>query len=62
MEQTLDISKGVTKDQIDEMVDHLIYSNYKWNRDRNPQIPPERYECIYGDMVKAMEERYQKEK
>lgn len=60
MSKIIDIShKSPTKDEIGKTVDELIYANYKWNRQKFPQHSPERYKCIFGNMVETMEQRYQ---
>ena len=43
-----------------ELMDELTYANYKHNRGRAPEIPPERWKKIYAN-VDAMEARYQRE-
>lgn len=46
-----------------EVVNELVYASYKANRDRNPEVTPERWRLVYQDAdVDALEARYQREK
>jgi hypothetical protein len=48
-------------DMADLMAD-LTYSNYKFNRERSPHIPPERWAQVFGSSAWVMlEARYQRE-
>ncbi len=40
----------------------LLYEAYAWNRDRAPDITPERWKKILGPEVDAMEAQYQAQK
>jgi len=45
-----------------ELIDELTYTNYKYNRDRSPEITPEQWKVVYGGRITKMEARYQHEK
>jgi len=42
-------------------VDELTYENYSANRERSPEITPERWARIYGPSAVQLEARYQAE-
>jgi len=46
---------------ITDLVNELVYSNYRYNREISPHITPERWEKVYGAPTKELEKRYQKE-
>ncbi len=39
----------------------LVYSSYKFNRDRSPEIAADRWARVFGDSAVALEQRYQDE-
>ncbi len=43
-----------------KLVDELTYTCYKYNRERSPDITPERWGRIFAD-VELLEQRYQSE-
>jgi len=42
------------------LVEELVYSSYRANRDRSPHITAERWVPVFGDTVE-LEQRYQDE-
>jgi hypothetical protein len=44
-----------------QIVDELIYQNYKYNRIRSPEILPSQWAKIYGQATFEMEQRFQQE-
>ena len=44
-----------------QIIDHLTYTNYAYNRRRSPDILPEQWEKILGPSVWEMEEEFQRE-
>jgi hypothetical protein len=46
----------------DDIVSDLTFLNYAYNRDRSPEITPERWAKVYGPNTETMEMRYQREK
>ena len=55
-------AEQVAKRQDGKLISDLTYVNYAANRDRAPEITPERWERIYGPTTPAMEARYQRER
>lgn len=49
------------KREIEVNVDELVYRSYKYQRDRNPEIEPDRWALCFP-RTKQLEERYQQEK
>lgn len=43
------------------LISELVYSNYRFNRDRSPAIAAERWVRVFGDSAVALEQRYQDE-
>jgi hypothetical protein len=43
------------------LVSELVYSNYRFNRDRSPAIAAERWARVFGASATALEQRYQEE-
>ncbi len=52
-----DLSRQSTQDILDE----LTYIDYAHNRRVAPDVPPDRWQRIYGPTVKHMEARFQAE-
>ena len=47
---------------MNEIIDTLIYINYKHNRELSPHITPDRWALVYGEAeVKEMERAYTQE-
>jgi hypothetical protein len=55
-----DIAKA-TKQELAQAVDEMVYQNYKYNRERAPEIAAERWVAVYGLDALLMELRLQKE-
>ena len=45
-----------------EIVDELTYRSYAFNRQRSPEITPERWEKVFGPSAARMEEKFQNER
>lgn len=43
------------------LIEDIVYTSYKYNRDRSPDIKPEEWAAIFLN-VAAMEKRYQEER
>ncbi len=43
------------------LISALVYSSYKFNRERSPQIAAGRWVLVFGDSAEALEQRYQNE-
>lgn len=48
-------------DELIDLVDELMYRNYRHNRDIST-LSPERWETVYGPQAKEMEKRYRLER
>jgi len=48
--------------RLEDLVIDLMYEAYAWNRDRTPDITPERWKKILGPEVDLMEAKYQADK
>jgi hypothetical protein len=60
MRMNVKFAEGACKmDDIQKIADDIIYLNYRFNRDRSPDISPERWKAIYGDKVNKFEVWYQ---
>ena len=55
-----DIAKS-TKQELADAVDEMVYQNYKFNRERAPEIVAERWVAVYGPNALLMELRLQSE-
>jgi len=42
-------------EHISKILDDIIYMGYRVNRERSPEISPERWKAIYGDRVDVYE-------
>lgn len=42
------------------LVSESLYICYKYNRQRSPDITPEKWKCVFGN-IEIMEERFQEE-
>jgi hypothetical protein len=51
--------EGVKVKHIKDILDDMIYLNYRFNRESNPDISVERWKGIYGDRVDTYEVWYQ---
>ena len=45
----------------EQIVDELTYRSYAYNRERSPEVSPERWEKVFGPQAKQMEMRLQAE-
>jgi hypothetical protein len=50
------------KSDILKIIDDCIYLNYRYNRDRSPDITPEGWKTIFGNKVDKYEVWYQADK
>lgn len=48
-------------DKIHNIVDELIYKSYTYNRQRFPDIAPDKYTAIFGADAYLMELKYQED-
>lgn len=44
-----------------EIIDHLTFASYRFNRDRSPEVAPEQWGRIFAG-VEKLEARYQRER
>jgi hypothetical protein len=51
---------GEQMDKLKEFIDELIYRSYKYNRQRSPEIPAEKWKTIFQNATE-MENRLQSE-
>jgi hypothetical protein len=42
-----------------DILDDIIYLNYRYNRERSPEIPYTKWKLIYGDKVNKFEVWYE---
>lgn len=49
----------VVMDKIQNMVDSFMYLNYRYNRERSPDITPVSWKLIYGEKVSLYEMWFQ---
>jgi len=47
--------------EINDVIDELTYRSYRFNRDSSPDVTPEKWGLVFGN-VPEMEARYQREK
>lgn len=46
-----------------DLIDELTYRSYRWNRQRRPDIPAEKWQRVFGPAAAILlEARYQKER
>ncbi len=57
---TIEITEHTTNGEIHGLIDELTYSCYKYNRQRSPDITPDRWRCCFSN-VEALEQKYQQE-
>ena len=50
----------LSRGELNNLIDALTYLNYKYNRQRSPDIAPEQWARIYKD-ADMLEARYQQE-
>jgi len=58
--KTIDIANS-TKEQLVQAVDEMVYQNYKYNRERAPEIAADRWVVVFGPDALLMELRLQRE-
>jgi hypothetical protein len=60
MTAKINITEQTTTQEIKGFIDELTYSCYKYNRERSPDITPERWGCVFSN-INLLELRYQYE-
>ena len=45
----------------EQLVADLVYVNYRFQREYAPDISPERWQSVFGEEGKFLEQRYQSE-
>lgn len=50
-----------SSDRAEQLVDNLVYANYKFNRDCNPSISADRWAKVYGSQSNELATRYEQE-
>ena len=47
---------------VQDILNDIIYLNYRYNRERSPEIPYQNWKRIYGDVVDKFEVWFQADK
>ncbi len=58
---TIEMSLNEAINNYPKLVGELDYICYKYNRERTPEVTPDRWKLIFGNRVDILEPRYQAE-
>lgn len=62
MPEPIRINVNEAMEKFNDLIGSLLYSNYKYNRERSPQITPEQWGKVYGSKTKGLETLYRLER